>query len=877
MTGAPDYQAEYAQANNAERVQRSRIGCVVAVISFPLGSSLDLFLYPEHLVELSILRYLALIPLGLVWWVHRLEGFRRHIRVTNFIMPTIVAISMCGMIAITDGFDGPYYAALNLLILGVSLLLPFDFRDAVVMVAITLMGFTLAGALHGLAAEDWRLAFNNYYFIVATGLIACTAAFFAERARRREFGLLYELDQRNHELDERNHELAELDRMKSHFFANVSHELRTPLTLILSPVEDMLRNPNLPERVRSQLIFVRDNSYRLLNLVNDLLDVMKLEEGMMRLDNKPVALKSLVSNIVGGMQHFAKQRQVELKVVALADADVEVLGDRRAIEKIAINLINNAVKFTPAGGQVEVILDHAGEFGCLRVDDTGPGVEESQAQYIFDRFRQVDGSSTRKHQGTGLGLALVKELVELMGGAVRLDSKSGQGASFCVNLPLNQGERDMMSALEDGLGENTDVATDVHGRARLAAPMARDTNQVDEATESGDDDRPRLVIIEDETDIREYLREMLSDEFEVFTAANGKAGYDLVLKARPDLVITDLMLPEMDGLAICKALREDPAMRNLKIMLLTARTDEKSKLTALDHGADDFLTKPFSTTEIKKRLANLWLTSKLQRSLHQQNEELASALDSLKTTQGKLIQSEKLNALGRLSAGLLHEVNNPLNYAYGTFQLLEREPELKSNERLSEMMADIKDGMQRISAIVRDLKTFAYPEAADLKQQFHLKAAINSVERLAAQTLRGVELDIQVCEPDLVVGSQSHIVQVLINLIENACHAMQSTGRAPRLEIHAQRQNDRINLCVKDNGTGIPADILERVFDPFFTTKEVGAGLGMGLSTCYTIIENHGGHLQVDSDSTSYTRFCFDLATPEFEGNKELIKETESE
>lgn len=857
MIDQEELNKQYRRSNAADRVQHSRIGCVVAIIAFPIGTSLDLILYPDVLMELSIIRYLSLLLVGVIFIAHRQSWFVEKIFVTNFAMPFAVAGSMCFMVAVTEGLSGPYYAALCLLIVGVSLLLPYTLKDTLVLLAFTLGGFVLAGLYFGLDLSLWRDIYNNLYFVLATGLIACAASYFAERARRREFALRFELDHRNHELDQRNHDLAEMDRMKSSFFANISHELRTPLTLILSPVEDMLRGGQLPERVKSQLVFVRDNSYRLLNLVNDLLDVMRLEEGMTRLESVNVKLNSMVNNVVGGMQHFAQQQNVSLKVIDTEE--LSVVGDRRAIEKIIINLVNNAVKFTPPRGEVKLSFRVEEGFAVLVVEDTGPGIEKANFEMIFDRFQQVDSSSTRKFQGTGLGLALVRELVELQGGKVLVESEIGHGACFAVRLPMAQGDEKVKSLLEQG-GE---FLGDVHTRARYATESIY--SELDspkpEVVRDENDFRPSLVIIEDEKDVRAYLQETLSEDFRIETAATGKLGWELVKSVKPDLVITDLMLPELDGLTLCKMIRDEESLQNVKIMLLTAKTDEKSKLDALDNGADDFLTKPFSTLEIKKRLANLWLTSQLQRTVHDRNLELESTLSDLQSTQGKLIQSEKLNALGRLAAGLLHEVNNPLNYAYGTFQLLEREPVMKDQEHIQEMMADVRDGMERIAAIVKDLKTFAYPEAVHMTQEFDINGAISSAERLSAHSLRGVNIERHLDDSAIVVGSQSHIVQVLINLFENSCHAMESSGGASKLVISSDdNEAGRLKICVRDSGTGIPQEALEKVFDPFFTTKEVGAGLGMGLSTCHTIIDNHGGTLSVDTDSASYTEFCFDLA-----------------
>jgi len=858
MIDPQELKRRYRISNAEERFQRSRVGCVVALIAFPMGTSLDVFLYPDLLRELSIIRYLSVLIVGLIFFAHRYRWFEDNIFTTNFAMPFVVAASMCTMIAITDGLSGPYYAGLCLLIVGVSLLLPFNIKDASILLIFSLTSFALAGWYSGIDLSEWQQIYNNVFFTLSTGLIACAAAFFTERARVREFELTFELDHQNHELDQRNHDLAEMDRMKSRFFANISHELRTPLTLILSPVEDMLRSTTLPHRLETQLVFVRDNSYRLLNLVNDLLDVMRLEEGMTRLESVPINLNSLVNNVIGGMQHYASQQNVELGVKTAVV--FWITGDRRAVEKIVINLINNAVKFTPAGGRVSVTFESVDSYVDMVIEDTGPGIEQSNFEMIFDRFQQVDSSSTRKHQGTGLGLALVKELVELQGGSVSVESEMGSGAAFKVRLPQSQGDREMTSLLE----QDGEFRGDVHSRARYAPQKSSEELETSTLPEPAQDDsRPKILVIEDERDVRAYLREALQDDFQVQTAATGKIGWDMMNSAVPDLVVTDLMLPELDGLTLCNMIRENESLRNVKVMLLTARTDEKSKLSALDNGADDFLTKPFSTIEIKKRLSNLWLTSQLQRDLQVRNVELETTLGDLQSTQGKLIQSEKLNALGRLAAGLLHEVNNPLNYAYGTFQLIEREPVMKEHEHIREMMGDVRDGMERIAAIVKDLKTFAYPEAVHMQQEFDLAGALASAERLSAASLRGIKVEKTLSAPSVVVGSQSHIVQVLINLFENSCHAMNASSADSKLSISSERtDNGRVRVSVRDSGTGIPEDILESVFDPFFTTKEVGAGLGMGLSTCYTIIDNHGGALSVVSDSASYTEFSFDLASP---------------
>lgn len=857
----------YLEENREVRFQRSKIGCLVTLALVPTGASLDLGVYPEHSTSLLMLRFVSWLLVAMIYLAHRFQWFRNHIKWTGMLMPAVLVGTFCAMIYVADGFTGPYYAGLNLLIVGVSLLLPYSFIESFILSAGALGFYILTGAVGGLNGIDFSLAYSNIYFIFSTGVIACTASFFSERARFREFRLTYELDQRNRQL-------AELDRIKSDFFANVSHELRTPLTLILSPIEDLMKHGTGSKHVDKQLEFVKDNAYRLLKLVNDLLQVMRLEEGRSNLDKRAINLSTMVSNVVAGMRHFAAQQQVSLEVES--EESVVIAGDSGAVEKITINLVNNAIKFTEPGGTVRVSVRSNAGFGELKVVDTGTGISASDLPHIFDRFKQADSSSTRKHQGTGLGLALVRELTELQDGTIEARSELGKGTTMAVKLPTFSEEMDADSSSaseikEDSMDISKDHLAEIHRKAAYSFTVERvdgedelDTeHDVEESsTESLDSQgqRPKVVVVEDEPDVRRYLTGVLGKDFDLQVAKDGEEGLELVRSAKPDIALLDLMLPKLDGLTVCKSIKEDPELQHIKVMLLTARTDEESKMTALDHGADDFLTKPFSTVEISKRLFNLWHTSRLQETLRVKNVELSNTLDELQSTQGKLIQSEKLNALGRLAAGLLHEVNNPLNYAFGTFQLLEREEALQSDQGIKEMMVDIRDGMERISQIVRDLKTFAYPEASELKKEFKLIDAVNSAVRLTGQQNKLARMEIDVDNDLMVLGSQSHIVQVLINLIENSMHAIQSAGSEGVIKIAAGHlENGRVKLTLRDNGTGIDEKVVDKIFDPFFTTKDVGQGLGMGLSTCHTIINNHGGVLSVDSDGASYTEFSLDL------------------
>ena len=874
MDDSAQLRSAYVKATGPRRVEHSRIGCIAALIFMPLGGIVDFFVYPENLTEIFTARLICEFAIIFIYPLHHKSGIEKHVKILNLSFPLLIIITLCWVIRSTEGINGPYYAGLSMLILGVSLLLPLTFFETLIFVLFTISCYLLFGLWGVTDKLVPSLVINNLYFLSATGIIACTSSYFSEIARYREFGLTYQLD-------ERNKKLAELDKRKNDFIANISHEFRTPLTLILAPIEDLLHARSGSSSEAKHLDYIRNNTYRLLKLVNDLLDVLKLEEEKENfIEKHPFRLNALLTSLCANTEFLAKAKGVDLAITEPSKV-VTVNGDFSELEKVFTNLLSNAIKFTESGGEISVSMEILETSVEVSVCDTGPGIAEKDIPYIFDRFHQVDSSATRKHQGTGLGLALVKEVVELHGGDVRVRSIVGQGTTMIVVLPTIDAP---VGSYASDINTAADQLDRMHQRAALFGGLGE--KKVDHA-ESGatiassqdpSDDRPSMVIVEDESGIRDYLIRAFSKDYQIQWAENGATGLDLICASKPDLVITDLMLPEIDGLTICEAVKQDESLYRTKLMLLTARTDDKSKINALKLGADDFLTKPFSTVEIRSRIANLWRTTQLQVNVERQNRELSEALLELKNTQSKLIQSEKLNALGKMSAGLLHEINNPLNFIFGSFQLLEREPAVAGDSYAMELMADMREGIERITGIVRDLKTFAYPEATDLGKHFDMQSTVASATRFTSSSI-AVNVKLTSDIPSmLVVGSQSHIVQVLVNLIQNASDAMEDANTEnPWIQISREVLADkRIRIIVEDNGPGVPDEIKGKVFDPFYTTKDVGAGMGMGLSICHTIIKNHGGHLELESVPGN-TRFIFDLAQPDIFADNQAVDINEEE
>jgi CheY-like chemotaxis protein len=425
--------------------------------------------------------------------------------------------------------------------------------------------------------------------------------------------------------------LAELDRAKDRFFANISHEFRTPLTLILGPLADLSegRHGVLPAPVAGQLAMMRRNAQRLLRLINQVLDLTRLESGELALDLAPADLAATGRATTASFAPLAERRGIALTFRAPAGA-VPVRLDVPQFEKVLLNLLSNAFKFTEPGGRVSVRITVDDGAAMLAVRDTGVGIAPALLPRVFDRFFQADGSATRRHEGSGIGLSLARELAELHGGSIHVESAPGEGSTFTVRLPLDltAGGADDGAAepggaepagLEGPFGApasgGTTVADGSLGDAASAgvgvAGGALDTDAGEE--DAPDGDRTTVLVVDDNADVRAYVRSVLAVTYRVLEAADGEAGLELARAALPDLVLADVMMPRLDGLALARALGEDPATDGIPVVLLTARAGPRDEVAGLATGADDYITKPFDRLVLEARVANLIATRRRLR------------------------------------------------------------------------------------------------------------------------------------------------------------------------------------------------------------------------------------------------------------------------
>lgn len=887
-----DLQRSFDLYDQQVTINNIQLGCLLGMLLMPAGVILDFFVYRAQIWDFFELRLLCSALIGAFWLFVRSDLGKSRYRLLGIILAILPAFFIALMILQKDGVASNYYAGLNLVLLVVGFILHWSLRESIIATT-TVLGMYLA-ACYGNEPRflsdpdlDLRAYFaNNIYFLVLTGIIVVAGSGYHYRLRFREYALLFELDKNKQELEENHRKLKELDEIKSRFFANISHELRTPLTLLLAPLESLViqGRKTMAPQTQELLATMQANGMRLLKLINDLLDLVRLESGRMDVRREPLEVETFVRGLVQNVKKVAEDKRITLQSHVGEEVD-KVLADRDKWEKILLNLVFNAVKFTPAKGVVEIRVDKIGEELQIQVRDTGMGISKENLANVFSRFWQADTSAQRKFQGVGIGLALVKELVEVQEGQVTVESELGKGTTFTIRLPFlptdAKPEEPALFQPPVEVAKEVDAVpaeqwlSTLYRRAELFPSMTsvHDSMRPPEVT-IGRKGGPRILVADDEPDMLRFLKSQLIDNYQVIEAVDGNQAYEKASQFLPDIVLLDMMMPEKDGLQVCRELRGRTSTKRIPIVLLTARADEETKLQALAAGASDFLSKPFSTTELHVRIKNLISSHEYQRQLTKQNQILEATLEQLKETETQLVQTEKLASLGRMSAGIIHEINNPLNFAKTATHMLKRQAgQLPAEDRdeFEETVKDIEEGIDRVRIIVSDLRSFSHPNT-EMFEDVSVRNLITSTLRfLSHEWKEKVEIVQNFSEEATIWGNRHQLIQVLINLLQNSIDALKKKEFAtdkPCIEIAGLLRDDKFLLVIRDNGPGIPPENLSRIFDPFFTTKDVGEGMGLGLSICYRIMESHQGRLTVKSEVGVFTEF-----TLEFPLNSEKEKE----
>jgi signal transduction histidine kinase/class 3 adenylate cyclase len=602
----------YADWRSQFATERLRLLYYLGLIANPVFIAADLLLHREYLDSLLLIRSILEVGLLSCFFLLRRTSL---LKPTTLVVLWVVIGNFCivHMTVVLGGFTSTYYSGLNLVFLAAAVIVPISWPSHLIAQVACLAYYYAVNFLHGTTPEGLNAAIENSFFLVWTCVALLFSVSLYERLQRAEFQARQSEGKARRDLETSNQKLLDLDRLKSEFFANISHELRTPLTLTLGAFKTLLKiSPGVENE--SLLQTGLRNTSRLLFMINELLDLAKLDSGLTQLRKRRVDLAVLIQNVAANFESSQKSR-VHTKGLS---QPVIVEIDPRQMKKVFYNLFSNAFKFSdPDEGQIWIRVHVIQGVVELDIEDNGIGIPPTQLQRIFERFTQVEGSASRRYEGSGIGLALAKEIVTLHGGTISVESEMGRGSTFTLKLPCGQASN------EDVLEMDDDEAT--------VLPLASQTQDEEAAADIGvlqaKDNLPLVLVVDDNADMRRYLNRLLRTKFRIVLAKDGVEALEQAKSLRPALILTDGMMPRMSGYDLLKVLRSEDSLRSIPVIFLTARAGTVAHVESLEAGADDYIAKPFDENELLARVGNLIRTRAQERELRElQKEKMAQFL-----------------------------------------------------------------------------------------------------------------------------------------------------------------------------------------------------------------------------------------------------------
>ncbi|MFT3764985.1 MAG: ATP-binding protein [Minicystis sp.] len=680
---------------------------------------------------------------------------------------------------------------------------------------------------------------------------------------------------------------AKTKELETQLFANVSHELRTPLALILGPTERLLAAPGLTAAQRADLEVVARNARSLLKHVGDLLDVAKSEAGKLAPAYCETDLAELVRATTAHFDGFAADRRIQYTVDAAPPLPAEL--DTGKLQRALLNLLSNAFKFTPVGGRVRCSARATPEGRLvIEVADSGPGVPPPQRGAVFERFRQLETGATRRFGGTGLGLAIAKDFVELQQGQVSIDDAPEGGALLRIELPAHAPPGALVASPDDS-------AVMVRALVRETLDSLREPSEPPPA--STRDGQPLVLVVEDNPDMNRFISATLAPDFRVAAATDGQKGLELALSLRPDLIVSDLMMPRLSGDALVREVRARSELDGVPIILLTAKADDALRVRLLREGAQDYLAKPFFAEELRARVKNLVTMKRvrdiLQRDLEsrtrdleslarevaQRRRELETALDSARVARDHADRASamKTSFLRMVS----HELRTPLTSLKLNLERLVRSRDRSLTPRQHDMVRKIATSSLRLQELIESLLEYARIEGGRLRvevEDFDAGTLCESViEELSPQAeQKGISLRLNPTPGLRPLRSDPRLVRlIVVNLVGNA---VKFTHQG-EVEVSVGLIGRAHAFRVRDSGPGIPPEDHDRIFEPFEQMEPIPnkhtRGVGLGLSIVKEMVEALSG--QIELDSAVGRGSTFTVMLPSLEGTPADLPDAEPE
>ena len=834
-----------------DRFARERLRTLyyLGLVANPVFFLSDLLFYREHLFALGSLRAVLETGFLLVFVQQVYRPSRVNPKIPLMLWILIGNLCIAQMTVFLGGFTSPYYNGLNLVFLAAAVIVPISWRTHLTAQLITLTYYYGINLLYPLGSTAQDAAIQNSFFLLWTCVACLFSVTFYEQLQTAEFHSRERERCAREELEVSHRKLVELDRLKDEFFANISHELRTPLTVSFGAFKTLLKQPLSSDSYGVVQSGLR-NTARLLFLINELLELARFESGRVDLRKVCVDLVALVKNVAANFESSGRQRIF----LAGADEPIPLEVDVRKMMKVIYNLLANAFKFSDSD-QATVWIRMRGENNhvAIAVEDTGIGIPEDQLDRIFERFTQVEGDTMRRFEGSGIGLALAKEIVTLHQGHITVHSVPGKGSTFTVTLPRGT-SRDMVP-LED---DETLVLPSVGSDDGSAESAGFDGSAAESRDTKGD--RPLILVVDDNADMRAYLVRLLADDYRVMTASNGIEGLGCAQQHGPELVVTDIMMPVMTGYDLLRAMRQDEALCKIPVILLTARAGTEAPVESLEAGADDYVSKPFHEEELLARIKN-------QLRIHRQERELEARAKELEDLSARL---ERANAELRdlnvrkseFVSIVSHDLRTPLTAMGGFVDNLLCELGGPLSPKQRHYLERIQVNIGRLVRMINDLLDLAKIEAGTIEfrpMPVSIKTVVDSLVETLGPVARQKDIRL-LSEPSSVEGlvqaDPDKLTQILTNLIHNACK-FTSAGGEVRIQVSTGTAGD-VQICVADTGCGIAPEEVGQVFEKFYSGRLLGSerrGTGLGLAIAKHFVDLHRGRIWVESTPQQGSRF----------------------
>jgi signal transduction histidine kinase len=828
----------------------SRLRNVLIIGSFLYTSfyGLDVMAAPEHhLIFLGLRLFVMLNFVAGIALLSSKHGptIAAPLSIWELYVSTL-AISV--MTTYIGGFDSSYYIGIMFVIFVAALFLPWSVAATVASGLLTLVSYFAVNIFFG-PPESMKIVKAVFPFFFLSGAIVFVifANLGKERTRRRDLRLRIQIEKANEEL-------KELDNAKMRFFSNVSHELRTPLTLILGPLEVILQGNQNPD-LRPLLEAMEANARRLLRHVNALLDFAKIDAGKLECNYEYDSLGKILQGLAIAARPHLLNRKISL-VMAGLDNIPETILDADKVETMAANLLSNAIKFTPDGGRITITAGEEGEIVWFEVEDTGIGIPDDKLDTVFERFHQVDDALNRNREGTGLGLAMVKQLARIHTGKVTVQSRIGEGTTFRIELPkrpdtkslerrgiIGRRREDQISyartvALISPAGEQKSgsqketLLADI-----LGSRFGDDHNKNNRIRNLAPQDAQKILVVDDNQDLRTFIADSLADDYRVEMAQDGVEGLELARRWAPDLIVSDIMMPRMDGYEFTRQIRKDPSLSQVPVILATAKSGGEAVAEGLEVGANDYLAKPFEIRELKARVAAQLRTRRLERNLSERESRLA--------------------AIGKMTSAIVHDLKNPLSAIIG-FAEITRQDVLtgKGTEMVTQDLEPVISEANRLSRMIAEVLDFARGSSSDLNLvPTELAVYLETVCSPLKQKLTAMGIELILHHESgislLVNIDNDRMLRVVENLIQNAQEAIWTGGQETRdkhIWITTRCDERSVSVRIVDDGPGISPEMIPNLFDAFTTGKK-RSGTGLGLATVRNLVLAHGGEITAEPKS----------------------------